>query len=67
MYYGYQARLIVEYDDLQTKVEKLKNFLGSDVYKTLEPEEQLDLQEQLMYMQNYLSILWKRLNRKGLI
>lgn len=67
MYTGYQARLIAEYDDLQTKVEKLKSFLQSDVYKTLEPEEQLDLQEQLMYMQNYLSILWKRLNRKGLI
>ena len=64
---GYQARLISEYDDLKGQIEKLETFLQSDTFKSLPVDESIDLQEQLMYMQNYLRILWKRLNRKGLI
>lgn len=64
---GYQARLITEYDDLKGKIERLETFLQSDTFKSLPVYECIDLQEQLMHMQNYLRILWKRLNRKGLI
>ena len=64
---GYQARLITEYDDLKGKIERLEIFLQSDTFKSLPVDECTDLQEQLMHMQNYLRILWKRLNRKGLI
>lgn len=64
---GYQARLITEYDDLKGKIERLETFLQSDTFKSLPVDECIDLQEQLMHMQNYLRILWKRLNRKGLI
>jgi hypothetical protein len=67
MYTGYQARLIGEYDDLKGKIEKLVPFLQSETFQTLENDEQTDLKEQLTYMQNYLQILYRRLNRKGLI
>jgi hypothetical protein len=66
-YTGYQARLIAEYDDLKVKIEKLSSFNQSDIFKTLESDEQTDLQEQLVHMQNYHQILHRRLNRKGLI
>lgn len=67
MYTGYQARLIGEYDDLKGKIEKLVPFLQSETFQTLDKDEQTDLKEQLTYMQNYLQILYRRLNRKGLI
>lgn len=67
MYTGYQARLIGEYDDLKGKIEKLVPFLQSETFQTLDNDEQTDLKEQLTYMQNYLQILYRRLNRKGLI
>lgn len=67
MYTGYQARLIGEYDDLKGKIEKLIPFLQSETFQTLDKDEQTDLKEQLTYMQNYLQILYRRLNRKGLI
>lgn len=67
MYAGYQARLIGEYDDLKGKIEKLVPFLQSETFQTLDKDEQTDLKEQLMHMQNYLQILYRRLNRKGLI
>lgn len=67
MYTGYQARLIGEYDDLKGKIEKLVPFLQSEIFQTLDKDEQTDLKEQLTYMQNYLQILYRRLNRKGLI
>ena len=60
MYAGYQARLIGEYDDLKGKIEKLVPFLQSETFQTLDKDEQTDLQ-------NYLQILYRRLNRKGLI
>lgn len=67
MYCGYQARLIVEYEDLRVKAEKLGHFLESETYKTLDQDEQADLHEQLTHMQNYLAVLTRRLTRKGLI
>ena len=67
MYYGYQARLIAEYEDLRVKVEKLGHFLESETYNTLDQDEQTDLREQLTHMQNYLVVLTRRLARKGLI
>ena len=67
MYTGYQVRLIGEYDDLKGKIEKLAPFLQSETFQTLDKDEQTDLKEQLTYMQNYLQILYRRLNRKGLI
>lgn len=67
MYAGYQARLIGEYDDLKGKIEKLVPFLQSETFQTLDKDEQTDLKEQLTHMQNYLQILYRRLNRKGLI
>lgn len=67
MYAGYQARLIGEYDDLKGKIEKLVLFLQSETFQTLDKYEQTDLKEQLTHMQNYLQILYRRLNRKGLI
>lgn len=67
MYEGYQARLIGEYNDLKGKIEKLVPFLQSETFQTLDKDEQTDLKEQLTHMQNYIQILYRRLNRKGLI
>lgn len=67
MRYGQQACLIAEYDDLKQKIDKLETFMQSDTFKSLQEDERIDLSEQLTHMQNYLKILWKRLNRKGLI
>lgn len=67
MRYGQQACLIAEYDDLKQKIDKLETFMQSDTFKPLQEDERTDLSEQLTHMQNYLKILWKRLNRKGLI
>lgn len=63
----YQTRLISEYNDLKVKCEKLEVFIKGDIFKTLDVDERVDLHYQLLFMRNYLAILERRLNRKGLI
>ena len=57
----YVKRLTEEHYELETKIDKLKNFIGSDVYLMLSEEEQGLLDNQLGAMEVYLKILSKRL------
>jgi hypothetical protein len=55
----YEQRVVVERDELQVKLEKLRAFLGSPVL--LIPEERSRLQQQEGFMQGYLNVLNARI------
>lgn len=55
-------RVISEREDLDNKLVKLKRFIGNDIFKRLTIEEQVMLTEQCKTMEQYLSILDKRIN-----
>lgn len=56
----YQQRVVDEHDELNTKVGKLTDFLESDQFDTVDPEEQHRLVQQLFVMELYLDILTQR-------
>lgn len=55
-------RVISEREDLDNKLVKLKRFIDNDIFKRLTSEEQTMLTEQYKTMEQYLSILDKRIN-----
>ena len=56
-------RLYKEHEELEIKVVALKDFLDTLFYKTLYDIEKDDLKVQLQYMELYLAVLNKRINR----
>lgn len=58
-------RLITERDELTEKTSKLGDFLHTEMYKSLLFAEQIDLQLQHMLMQNYLTVLLRRIRRSA--
>jgi DNA-binding winged helix-turn-helix (wHTH) protein len=57
----HEKRVVDERNSLSEKVDKLCSFLGTEVYKSLPPDEQDLLDEQYQYMFGYLKILDKRI------
>ena len=57
----HQIRVVNERDDLATKVERLRAFLGSDTYSKLDHAERGRLDRQLGAMMIYLDILDERI------
>lgn len=67
---GCQERSLVdklrdEYDELAGRVERLTAFIGGDRYKSLTSHEQDDLREQLSLMEQYETVLHRRIERKA--
>lgn len=57
----HQARVVREFAELVTKIEKLRTFLFSDTFSNLPPVEQGLLLGQLNAMHNYADALNDRL------
>lgn len=59
----YQQRVIIEHLELDQRVFKLGQFMGCEVWKTLDPAEQDDMHAQYNAMQAYLRALQRIINR----
>lgn len=59
----FQLRVIQERDELKTKWDALNKFFEGKVYKTLPEIERDDLLDQADYMEAYLSVLNRRIER----
>ena len=60
----YLDRLQEEHDDLDGKCKRLKIMVtGHPTFKTLSPDEQADLTQQLIVMTEYRTILEQRMAR----
>lgn len=57
----YQERVIEEKNQLDEKLNKLRIFFYSDVFKGLDPEEQARLRFQELIMKSYSEILHQRI------
>lgn len=57
----HQDRVIVEFRELQTKIDALKPFLGSEVFRGLDGLEQRRLISQLWFMEEYAKTLLDRI------
>lgn len=58
---AYQERVITEQAELHTKVEKLSEFISTDVFSGLGHDEQQRLTEQLHHMKKYDEVLVRRI------
>lgn len=62
----HEQRVVTEKQELDTKLEKLYNFVFSDnnsVFKTLHPKDRDLLEDQYTAMKRYSEILDKRIDR----
>jgi len=60
----YKGRLITERDELVLKHDKLVEFIeGNTIFNVLPEFEQTDLQDQADYMEAYISVLNRRIER----
>ncbi len=61
---AYQERVVVEAQELEDKIIKLKGFIGgSEVFKEMERSDQMLLKLQLAQMNMYLETLGNRIVR----
>lgn len=59
----YRTRMIAEKEELDVRISKLTNFIGSGSYHALERHDQYLLRRQLLVMNEYSEILNQRLER----
>lgn len=59
----YQQRVFDEASELAQKIDKLKPFIYSDKFNSVEKGEQILLIQQLGYMTSYLKILKERMDK----
>lgn len=57
----YQLRVLTERDELATRLSKLRAFLESDAYQSVDPPEQSRLLAQAEHMGKYLAVLNDRI------
>ena len=62
---AYQERVIAEMKDLDDKIGKLSAFMKLDTFQGLEEEDRNLLTEQYEHMNQYYSVLRKRVERFG--
>ncbi len=60
-YKPHEQRVVDEAKELNTKLSALRAFFTSETFDTLKPEDQALLMMQEMAMQNYLTILHRRI------
>ena len=58
-------RLIIEKNQLKSKIDRLTEFLDDEKFKTLTPDTQEDLKEQLVHMTKYYDVLQRRIEKKN--
>ena len=58
----FQKRVIIEKEELDLKLAKLKLFLENDIFKNLDSEEQERLMRQSFIMVAYSDILGERIS-----
>ncbi|QDV49558.1 crAss001_48 related protein [Gimesia fumaroli] len=61
---NWRGRLFEEHSDLHRKVERLKKFILSEKYDSLPEIDRQDLKEQLQHMEQYHSVLMRRVSRQ---
>lgn len=59
----FQQRVINEKRELDEKLSKLTAFIETNAFNSLDKEDQMLLERQMIVMQNYISILEKRILR----
>lgn len=59
----HQQRVVEEKNELNEKLEKLRSFLDSDIYKTLDSVDKVDLKMQYNAMITYYHVLSRRILR----
>lgn len=59
-----KTRLFIEYHELQARIAKLTEFVGSDKIDALPDYDQKDLREQLKHMNAYERVLLRRVGRQ---
>ena len=64
---SFKERMVTEHKELQERVVKLSNFINTDMFKTLEEDEQNDMKEQLRAMIMYRTALERRMRRKNML
>lgn len=57
--------LILAYEELNDKIDKLNTFINGPIFRKLDAEERNDMACQLTSMRNYSDILLSRLTRAG--
>lgn len=57
----HQERVIVEKDELDAKLARLRSFIGNETYLALDEAEQSRLQRQAEVMSQYSSLLAERI------
>jgi len=57
----HEERVVEEKKDLDGKIARLKTFVGSETFATLDEDEQDRLEEQLVVMHDYSRILGERI------
>jgi len=62
---NWQNRLQAEYDELMTKLQKLRVFLDSEEFDDIAPLQRELLVAQEIAMDDYADILYERLHLKG--
>lgn len=58
----WQVKVILEKEDLEAKISKLGNFILSDDFKKVSPQEHIRLKMQLSCMNYYYDVLRDRIN-----
>lgn len=58
----YQQRVIDEASELAKKIDKLKPFINSEKFDSVDKQEQILMIQQLGYMTSYLKILKERID-----
>ena len=61
----HEKRVVDEWLELSTKVDKLKTFLEYDKSESINIYDKILLKQQLQHMSNYLDVLEKRIVRFG--
>jgi hypothetical protein len=59
----HQERVVAESNELRTKLDKLSEFIGGDVFKKLDLEDRDLLVAQRVFMDAYFGILRQRIAR----
>lgn len=59
----YRQRAFMEYDDLGSRTERLRNFITTADFDSLPEIERVDLKLQYEFMKGYHSVLSRRVSR----
>ena len=59
----FRARLSQEHSELRTKIKKLQEFILGDNFESLAEVDRDDLREQLKHMEQYCTVLTRRVGR----